>query len=125
MEATVSGVSFDVDDQHASVTPVTTFLDQHGHYCRQYEVVHQKNESSLSSYGVACRIEVGDWLTRVSFIPESPDFAPADVKDGYVPASDDELAATIFSNLMAAPPLTIKQEETVIRGGWSGRSSSK
>ena len=80
METTVSGVSFNIDDQHISVTPITTFLDQHGHYCRQYEVVHQGNGSSLLSYGAACRTGEGDWSTRVSFIPGSSKFFPADTQ---------------------------------------------
>ncbi len=125
MEDTISGVSFSVDNSRATVTPVTTFLDQHGRYCRQYEVVSQGNGNRLSSYGVACRTGAGDWSTRISFIPESPDYNTADVTSGYVPASDDELAATIFSNLMAAPPLTIQQEKDVIRGGWDVKKNGK
>ncbi|MEA3363691.1 MAG: hypothetical protein U9Q61_10555 [Thermodesulfobacteriota bacterium] len=125
METALSGVNFNIDDQRASVTPITTFQDQHGHYCRQYEVVRRGNGSSLSSYGVACRTEAGDWLTRVAFLPKPPDFSPGKMQDGYVPASDDELAATIFSNLMAEPPLTITQEEVVIRGGWGGKGEDK
>lgn len=118
LETTISGVSFNIDDRHASVTPIATFLDNHGHYCRQYEVVHPGNGSSPPSYGVACRTESGAWLTRVSVMAEPPDFSPAELKDNYVPAGDDELAATIFSNLMAAPPLSIEQEEDIIRSRW-------
>ena len=66
LETTVSGMSFNVDGQHARVTPISTFLDKHGHYCRQYEVVQQENGSGLPSHGVACRTLAGDWLTRVT-----------------------------------------------------------
>ncbi|WDN90225.1 hypothetical protein BuS5_03196 [Desulfosarcina sp. BuS5] len=121
METTVSGVSFNATDRQARVTPIATFLDQHGHYCRQYEVVHSENGSSLLSYGVACRTGSGDWLTRVSVTPEPSDFFPADMENSYVPAGDDEFAATIFSELMSAPPLTIEQEEDLMRGGWVTR----
>ena len=116
-------MSFNVTDRQARVTPISTFLDKQGHYCRQYEVVHRENESSLPSYGVACRTGSGDWLTRVSVIPDPPDFSTAGTKNSYVPAGDDELAATIFSELMAAPPLTIEQEEDVMRGGWVNRNN--
>ncbi len=118
LETTVSGMNFSVDDQHASVTPVTTFLDAHGHYCRQYEVIHMENKNSLPSYGVACRTAAGDWLTRVFFPPESSAYISTEMKDSYIPAGDDGLAATIFSNLIVEPPLTIEQEEDVIRRGW-------
>lgn len=118
LETTVSGVSFNVADRQASVTPIATFLDKHGHYCRQYEVVHPENGSNLLTYGVACRTGSGDWLTRVSVIPAPPDFSPANMENSYVPAGDDELASTIFSELMAAPPLTIEQEEDLMHGGW-------
>lgn len=125
MDSTVSGMSFNLDNQQVSVTPITTFLDYHGHYCRQYEVFPEKNSNNLSSYGVACRVGAGDWLTRVSFFTKPPDLTPSNTDDSYILASDDELSATIFSNLMAAPPLTIKQEESVIREGWGVGSKSK
>jgi len=121
LETSVSGVSFDVTDRQATVTPIATFLGKHGHYCRQYEVVHSENGSSLLAYGVACRTGSGDWFTRVLIIPRSPDFSPTDMENSYVPAGDDELAATIFSELMSAPPLTIEQEEELIRRGWVAR----
>ena len=118
MESTVSGMSFTVEHQHASVTPTTTFVGTYGHFCRQYEVAHMENGKSLPSQGVACRTNTGKWLTRVSILPESPYFDSAEIKNSYIPADDNELAAKIFSSLMAEPPLTIRQEEALIKNGW-------
>lgn len=121
LERTVSGMSFKVDGQHARITPIATFLDTHGHYCRQYEVVREGNESSPPSQGVACRTKSGDWLTRVFVAHVSPDVNSPATRDSFVPAGDHELATTLFSHLMAAPPLTIDQEKNLIRSGWNSK----
>ncbi len=122
LEITPSGESFALGGQKIQITPVATFKDRQGRYCRQYEVSRQNSGDKPLSYGIACRMAEEQWLTRVSVLPESSEQSPsAATKNSYTPAAEDEFAATIFSDLMATPPLGIEQEQELIRHGWSMR----
>ncbi len=118
LETTVSGMGFPLKKQDVQVTPVATFVDKQGRYCRQYEVIHREEGKTPLSYGVACRTGKGKWMSRVTFFPESSEIAAPAAKDSFIPAAGDDTAATLFADLMAAPPLTIEQEKDLIRSRW-------
>ncbi len=121
LETTVSGMGFSLKGQRVRVTPVNTFVDKQGRYCRQYEVTRREDGQTPLSYGVACRIGKGKWLPRVTYFPEPSEVATPAARDSYIPASEDDPAATLFSDLMGAPPLTIEQEKDLIRSRWHGK----
>ena len=53
-----------VSGQTASFTPVNTYQDKTGHYCREYRKDVVVNGKTSSTFGLACRSDQGKWETR-------------------------------------------------------------
>lgn len=60
-----------------SVTPVETFQDQHGQYCREYEQTIVIEGREHRAYGTACREPDGSWQIVRSRGQTSPPPPPA------------------------------------------------
>jgi surface antigen len=69
LEHEVSGTTITFRDTlqgiSGSVTPVRTFKNADGHFCRAYEARASDSEATVVSHGIACRDEDGRWLTRL------------------------------------------------------------
>jgi surface antigen len=69
LESELSGTTVAFNDPvqgiSGTVTPVSTFLNADGSYCRAYEASASHEDGILTSRGIACRDQAGHWLTRV------------------------------------------------------------
>jgi surface antigen len=69
LEHEVSGTTITFRDTlqgvSGSVTPVRTFKNADGRFCRAYEARVWDSEATVISRGIACRDEDGNWLTRL------------------------------------------------------------
>ena len=122
METTLSGQPFRVVGQGIEITPVATFTDPSGRYCRQYEISANPGGSMPVSQGIACRTDTGTWSTIVSVHP-----SPVSVSDGsgpgYTPAGEPDLMDVIFPRIMATPPVSLEKETELINRLWAKQRS--
>lgn len=118
LELTESGHFFALDNEKTLIMPVTTFFDKANRYCRQYDVVTGPVNTTITSKGIACRNQNGEWLT-IAHVSSHPLPSPTDPDSGYVPADGGELLETITAQIMAEPPMSLKRESDLIRRKWS------
>lgn len=98
---------------------LSTFQDRGDRYCRQFvqEVSGDATSASPSQiFGIACRGAGGDWSTDFAMVEP----VSAGAGGSYMPASG--ASAEAFANatdaMMAVPPLTPDEEETLLNS-WS------
>jgi surface antigen len=69
LEHEVSGTTITFHDTlqgvSGSVTPVRTFKNADGSFCRAYEARASDSDATVVSRGIACRDDDGRWLTRL------------------------------------------------------------
>lgn len=119
MERTVSGQTFTLDGHSIQVTPIATFVDKSGRYCRQYEVMTRKGGRIKVAQGVAFRDQSGTWQMWI-FVASGFHGSSTNTGDNtYVPAAGkDDSFNQMIDQVMASPPLTPQQEKKIINEGW-------
>lgn len=55
----------------AAFTPVRTYQDKEGKFCREYRKDVKSSDRTDTSFGVACRDETGTWKTRYLILEDS------------------------------------------------------
>lgn len=95
------------------VAPELTFTTDAGTICRQYRL-DGKDDGGFA--GVACRIGPAEWRVDV----HTPTVAAARQVGKVRPASGETapVVAGAVDKMIASDPLTVKQEEELIRRGW-------
>ncbi len=118
LDRTISGRTFTIAGAGIRVTPIATFKDKEGHYCRQYEILSGKDGKHTFAQGVACRTPSGKWQVLV-YVASGASPGPEGIQGSkYVPAGQEDLVEDIVNKLMASPPLSQGQEEQLIANGW-------
>ena len=117
MEKTISGQTFQVDNQGIEVIPVATFLSSSQRYCRQYEVSGTDDIGMPMLQGIACRNSAGTWSTIVRITPGS-DRAADDGQGQFIPAGDDHLIDLLLPQIAAEPPISLERESELIHRAW-------
>jgi anti-sigma factor RsiW len=104
LETAPSGTSVALDD--GTVTPVATFRDAAGRWCREFSLA-----GAEASAGIACRAGNADWTVEVT-VPTGPDddYAPA----GEIPSALDPT----LDELGASPPVSPEAESEALANGW-------
>ncbi len=92
------------------VTPLLSFRDRQGRYCREYQVV----VGTEAAGGIACR-EADQWVA--SAVVAFPSKADQDIATASGPAAD--LLSKVLDQEIAGAPLDPEQEEAAIEAGWS------
>jgi surface antigen len=57
---------------HASITPVRTFKNSDGRWCREYLHDSEIGRESATRRAIACRVEQGTWRTRLVALEGNP-----------------------------------------------------
>jgi len=119
LERTASGRTFSLDGHSIQVTPIATFLDKSGRYCRQYEIMSRKDGRINFAQGVAFRNQSGRWQMWIYVASGSPGGSIKTESNTYVPAGGrDNSFNQMIDQIMASRPLTPQQEKKIIREGW-------
>jgi len=119
MERTISGQTFTLDGRSIQVTPIATFVDKSGRYCRQYELMSKKGGRIKVAQGVAFRKQSGTWQMWIFVVSESHGSSTNTRNNTYVPAAGkDDSFDQMIDQVMAAPPFTPQQEKKIINEGW-------
>jgi len=80
---------------------VSSFRDEHGDLCREYELKRQ-GESTIS---ISCR-KSGVWITRLAL--------SAPRAEGYTPASAQETIDAYLASIHAGAPMTAEEERAAL-----------
>jgi surface antigen len=71
LETKVSGSTVDWQNPDTGngvrVTPVRTFRNQGGQYCREFQRVRFGSTGEARDQGIACRVGAGEWATRMQY----------------------------------------------------------
>lgn len=112
LETAQSGtkISYKTPDGERVVTPVMTFQDASGRYCRKYTLVRVSSGSQVA--GIACRDEFGQW--KIDYEVDSG----RALRDGeHVTAGagdlDDRIMEMIKGDALGRP-----DEDAVLKKGW-------
>lgn len=62
------------DGATVRVTPLSTYMDDAGRYCRTYETVIRAGDQATAMQGHACRSDAGDWPVQAQQPTETPIF---------------------------------------------------
>lgn len=108
LDSTPSGQTVTVAN-NASLLPRFSFVDQDGQYCRQYQL--QGSDSVTEN--VACRQQNG-W--QVVATVETFDLS---LQEDYRPATGTFLLDSTLDAMMEGNPLSMEEENSVIRRQWS------
>lgn len=110
-----------VEEGSLKATPVLTFRDTAGHFCRQYTVT-RSGEAPIS--GFACRTDQGRW--SIAFHAPSGQ-GTAEAQEGYVPAGREEPAAleAAIDKSIAGDVMGKDDESRLIAQGWAKQASGK
>lgn len=81
---------------------VSTFRDEAGTLCREYEV----KDAARSTLTVSCQ-ENGSWSTRLALTQATA--------EGYAPASAHETVGTYLTSINAGAPLSQDEEQAVLK----------
>ena len=92
------------------VTPLLSFRDRQGRYCREYQVV----AGTEAAGGIACR-EAGTWVATA--VVAFPGQSGGDITTASGPAAD--LLSTVLEQEIEGAPLDPEQEKAAIAAGWS------
>jgi surface antigen len=75
LERQVSGAAFEWRNPRSgsrgAVTPVRTFRNADGQWCREYIETATIGERDESWRGIACRDTAGAWRERVRYLPDT------------------------------------------------------
>jgi hypothetical protein len=98
------------------LTVLSTFRDQAGRVCREFEVIETTPISSASAEALACRLESGAWYveavaSRMTPISQTETFTPASGGTG------DGLGE-VLKSIGAGPALTPADEVQLLKRGW-------
>lgn len=109
LETRASGAAVD-----GRITPMLTFQDQAGRYCREFEAADDRPGSL--TFGVACRTAPAVW--RVEIVVQAPEATEG--RDGFAPAAGPAAEAldAALDALGAGAPVTPAAEADLIRNGW-------
>ncbi len=98
-----------LEEAEGSVTPLLSFRDSRGHYCREYQTV----EAGKAAAGLACKTD-GSWLATA--VVAFPDASGSDYTTASGPAA--ELLSSLLQQEMQGEPLTSEEERQAIKGAW-------
>jgi hypothetical protein len=110
LERTPAGTSAVLADGR-SVTPVATFRDRSGRWCRAFDATGEGDGTT----GAACRETDGTWRLAL-LVPDRPVAAQGDT---YAPAGEEPaLGDALIAGLRAGEPLAADAERELIGRGW-------
>lgn len=98
-----------LEDAKGSVTPLLSFRDARGHFCREYQAV----DAGKAVAGLACKSD-GSWLATA--VVAFPDASGSDYTTASGPAA--ELLSSLLQQEMQGEPLTPEEERQAIGNAW-------
>ncbi|MGK6314265.1 anti-sigma factor family protein [Neorhizobium sp. DT-125] len=101
LDREVSGRDVALGTAGESLHVVSSFRDEHGDLCREYEL----RRADGNTISIACR-EDGAWVTRLAL--------SAPRAQGYTPASAQETIDAYLASIHAGTPLSPEEEEKVL-----------
>jgi hypothetical protein len=102
-----------------AITPVLTFRDRAGAYCRQYEMT--QGAAATGFKGVACRSSQGQWIVQAHGVAPS---VKGGGNTGFRPASGAAsgpaggLVESAVSNMIDGDAFGASEEKQLIGRGW-------
>ncbi|GAB5469664.1 MAG: hypothetical protein Kilf2KO_26940 [Rhodospirillales bacterium] len=99
----------DAVDKGSRITPMLSFRDSQGHFCREYQVV----EGERGAAGLAC-LQDGTWVATA--VVAFPEVTPGTFATASGPAAD--LLSALLAEEMTDGPLDPDAEAAAIAKGW-------
>lgn len=101
LDRVASGGDVDLGTSGDALQIVSSFRDEQGDLCREYELKRQ----GVSTVSIACR-ESGTWVTRLAL--------SAPRAEGYTPASAQETIDAYLASIHAGAPMSAEDERAAL-----------